>query len=112
MPFKLLRTKGCTMKDENFIFEEAELASLLKNQIIKDTQSMVEAQVREDLSGFEYISKAKPFISPIMTMDRDELIKYIESHEMTELENLSSIELNHIGDVLGICPTLFMEGLE
>ena len=54
------------MKDENFIFEEAELASLLKNQIIKDTQSMVEAQAREDLSGFEYISKAKPFIFLIL----------------------------------------------
>ena len=100
------------MKDEIFIFEEAELASLLRNEIIKDTQPMVQATPRSDLTGFEYISKAKPSFSPIMTMDMRELISYIESHEMSELEKLSSDELNHIGEVLGISPALFQEGME
>ena len=48
------------MRDEIFIFEEAELASLLRNEIIKDTQTLVQATPKEDFSGFEYISKAKP----------------------------------------------------
>lgn len=100
------------MKDEIFIFEEAELASLLKNEIIKDTQSLVQATPKSDFSGFEYISKAKPFISPIMTMNRNELLAYIENHEMSEFENLSSAEISHIGEVLGICPALFQEGME
>ena len=100
------------MRDEIFIFEEAELASLLRNEIIKDTQTLVQATPKEDFSGFEYISKAKPFMSPIMTMDRDELINYIEKNDMSEFEKLSSVELNHIGEVLGICPELFQEGME
>ena len=96
------------MKPENFIFEEAELSGLLKNEILKDVQETIEVQPKSDLSSFEYISKAKINKTPIMGMDVEELLQYIESHEVAELEKLSNAELNYMGKVLGICPEMLI----
>lgn len=94
------------MKDDKFKIEEKQLADLLRNEVLNDSQTFSKAVPKSDFSGFEYVSAAKPYISPIMTMNQDEILDYVESHEISELATLTDAELNRISEVLGIDPSI------
>ena len=88
------------------VFDEAKLASMLRQEILNNSQNVVEASPQQkDLSGFEYISTQKQsYISPIMTMNEDEILAFVEEFDVNELATLSVAELNRIGEVLGVDP--------
>ena len=92
------------------VFDEAKLASMLRQEVLNNSQSIVEASPKQkDLSGFEYISTQKqPYISPIMTMNEDEILAFVEEFDVNELATLSVAELNRIGEVLGVEPNILL----
>ena len=100
------------MEKGKLTFNEAQLAEMLRGEILKNSQSVVQPAKQTDLSGFEYISTQKqPYISPIMTMSEDEILNFVEEFDVRELATLSVAELNHIGEVLGVEPKILF-GLE
>ncbi len=98
------------MEKGKLTFDEAQLANILRGEIMKSSQSFVENSPKQaDLSGFEYISTQKqPYISPIMTMNEDEILAFVEEFEVSELATLSVAELNRIGEVLGVEPNILL----
>ncbi|MBR5304625.1 MAG: hypothetical protein IKU37_07360 [Candidatus Gastranaerophilales bacterium] len=98
------------MEHGKMVFDEAKLASMLRQEILNNSQSIVEASPKQkDLSGFEYISTQKqPYISPIMTMNEDEILAFVEEFDVNELATLSVAELNRIGEVLGVEPNILL----
>ena len=94
------------MEHGKMVFDEAKLASMLRQEILNNLQKVVEASPQQkDLSGFEYISTQKQsYISPIMTMNEDEILAFVEEFDVNELATLSVAELNRIGEVLGVDP--------
>ena len=102
------------MDEGMLIFNEAELAKVLRSAVLNDAQTMVEAPSKQsDLSGFEYISvQEQPEVSPLMTMSEDEILNFVEEFEISELATLSVAELNHIGEVLGVEPNILLGELD
>ena len=98
------------MEKGKLTFDEAQLASMLRGEILKSSQSFVESSPKQkDLSGIEYISTQKqPYISPIMTMNEDEILAFVEEFDVNELATLSVAELNRIGEVLGVEPNILL----
>ncbi len=105
------------MKDDNLTFDESRLASLLRNEILKDFQTVVKPDEKApDLKDMELISTNKtaktfeevPYVSPIFTMSEDEILAFVEEFEVGELATLSVDELNHIGKVLGVEPQILL----
>ena len=91
-------------------FDEAQLAETLRREILQNSQTTVQrAPKKEDISGFEYISTQKqPYVSPLMTMNEDEILAFVEEFEVAELATLSVAELNRIGKVLGVEPRILL----
>ncbi|MBQ8635365.1 hypothetical protein IJ425_04340 [bacterium] len=98
------------MEKGKLTFSEAQLADMLRGEILKNSQSLVQPTKKApDLSGFEYISTQKqPYISPIMTMSEEEILAFVENFDVKELATLSVAELNHIGEVLGVEPKILL----
>lgn len=98
------------MEHGKTLFDEAQLASMLRQEILNNSQSLVQASPKEkDLSNFELISTQKqPYISPIMTMNEDEILAFVEEFDVNELATLSVAELNRIGEVLGVEPNILL----
>ena len=98
------------MENRKTIYDEAKLASMLREEVLKNSQSLVQdSPKQENLEGFEYIStQQQPYISPIMTMNEDEILAFVEEFEISELATLSVAELNHIGKVLGVEPSILL----
>ena len=98
------------MEHGKTLFDEAQLASMLRQEILNNSQSLVEASPKQkDLSNFELISTQKqPYISPIMTMNEDEILAFVEEFDVNELATLSVAELNRIGEVLGVEPNILL----
>lgn len=92
------------------VYDEAKLASLLRKEIMENAQSVVKApSTQKDLSKIEYVSvQQQPYISPIMTMNEDEILAFVEEFEVSELATLSVAELNRIGEVLGVEPSILL----
>lgn len=90
------------------VYDEAKLAAMLRQEILENSQNFVKVpQKQKDLKNFEYIStQEQPYISPIMTMNEDEILAFVEKFEVSELATLSVAELNHIGKVLGVEPNI------
>jgi len=100
------------MKHENLIGQEAELAYILRKEILKSSETIITPGNRE-LIDFEYISKQpQPYISPIMSMNQDEILDFIEDFEVEELATLSFAELNRISEVLGVEPEVLIRKKE
>ena len=113
MPITILSRKVCVfMKDEKLTLEESKLAGILRNEILKSSENIVKApEKKSDLSKFELISEnKKPYISPIFSMNEDEILAFVEEFEVSELATLSVAELNRIGEVLGVDPKILVEG--
>jgi len=97
------------MEKGKLTFDEAQLAEMLRGEILKNSQSVVQPSKKVDITGFEYISTQKqPYISPIMTMSEDEILNFVEEFDVKELATLSVAELNHIGEVLGVEPNILL----
>lgn len=98
------------MEHGKTLFDEAQLASMLRQEILNNSQSLVQASPKQkDLSNFELISTQKqPYISPIMTMNEDEILAFVEEFDVNELATLSVAELNRIGEVLGVEPNILL----
>ena len=96
------------MEHGKTLFDEAQLASMLRQEILNNSQSLIETSPKQkDLSNFELISTQKqPYISPIMTMNEDEILAFVEEFDVNELATLSVAELNRIGEVLGVEPNI------
>ena len=96
------------MKRGKMTFEEVQIASLLRNELLKESEVKASPK-QKDLESFEYISTSKqPYISPIMTMSEDEILAFVEEFEVNELATLTVAELNRIGEVLGIEPKILL----
>ncbi len=100
--------------ENNLTYDEAKLAGLLRDEILKSSQNMVrQAPLMPDLSDFELISEnKKPYVSPIFSMNEDEILAFVEEFDVKELATLSVAELNHIGKVLGVDPMIFAGGAD
>lgn len=100
------------MKNEKLSLEEAKLAGLLRNEILKSSETFVKIPAKKaDLNKIELISEnKKPYISPIFSMSEDEILAFVEEFEVSELATLSVAELNRIGEVLGVEPKILVEG--
>ena len=98
------------MEKGKLTFDEAQLANMLRGEILKNSQNFVKQSSKQaDVSKFEYISTQKqPYISPIMTMSEDEILNFVEEFDVKELATLSVAELNHIGEVLGVEPNILL----
>ena len=96
------------MENGKMVYDEAKLAAMLRQEILENSQNFVKVpQKQKDLKNFEYIStQEQPYISPIMTMNEDEILAFVEEFEVSELATLSVAELNHIGKVLGVEPSI------
>ena len=98
------------MKQQDLTFNETELASVLRNELFKVSENKSETKKR-DISEFEMISQTeKPYVSPIFSMNEDEILAFVEEFDVKELATLSVAELNHIGKVLGVDPKILIEG--
>ena len=98
------------MEKEKLMFDEAKLANMLREEILNNSQSVVEVpKKRRDAIKFEYISTQKqPYISPILTMNEDQVLEFVEKLEVTQLAKLSVAELNYIGGMLGVEPSILL----
>ncbi len=101
------------MKNQNFVLDEQRIANILRNEILQDTQSKIKNLPKEkDLSNFECISTVKEeYVSPIMKMNEDQILDFVEAFDVSQLATLSVAELNYIGEVLGVEPKILF-GLE
>ena len=100
------------MENKKLFDNEAELADILRKEIIKSSETVITPGKRE-LIDFEYISKQPQFyISPIMTMSQDEILDSVEEFDVNELATLSVAELNRIGEVLGVEPEILIKNKE
>ncbi len=101
------------MKHQDLTFNEAQLASVLRNELFKTSEQLPSKQNKKDLSELEMISTAeKPYVSPIFSMNEDEILAFVEEFDVNELATLSVAELNHIGKVLGVDPKILVEGVD
>ena len=100
------------MKDEKLYLEESKLAGMLRNEILKSSETFIKAPAKKaDMSKFELISEnKKPYVSPIFSMNEDEILAFVEEFDVNELATLSVAELNRIGEVLGVDPKILVEG--
>ena len=97
------------MKHQNI--EETYVANILRNELFKISEQLPSVKQKRDLSDLEMISNAeKTYVSPIFSMDEDEILAFVENFEVNELATLSTAELNHIGKVLGVDPKILIEG--
>lgn len=97
------------MKHQNL--EETYVANILRNELFKISEQLPPVKQKRDLSDLEMISNAeKTYVSPIFSMDEDEILAFVENFEVNELATLSTAELNHIGKVLGVDPKILIEG--
>ena len=102
------------MRKENNVQNEKDIANVLRNEILKTGENVLQQPEQKiSLDNIEYIStQEKPYISPIMTMNQDEILDFVESFGVEELATLSVAELNRIGEVLGVPPEILTEGME
>ncbi len=98
------------MKNQNFTLDEERIANILRQEILQDTQVKIQPK-EKDLSNFECISTNKANISPIMTMNEDQVLAFVEQLDVSDLKTLSVAELNYIGEVLGVEPNILF-GME
>ena len=100
------------MENRNLFEQEAQLADILRKEILKSSETIITPGKRE-LIDFEYISKQpQPYISPIMSMSQDEILDFVEDFEVEELATLTVAELNRIGEVLGVEPEILVKKKE
>ncbi len=100
------------MDNKNLFNEEAQLADILRKEILKSSETIITPGKRE-LIDFEYISKQpQPYISPIMSMTQDEILDFVEEFEVEELATLTVAELNRISEVLGVEPEVLAKNKE
>ncbi len=98
------------MKKQELTFSEERLANSLREELFKVSQAEKAPQA-EGLSSMELISAPdKGYVSPIFTMNEDEILNFVEEFDVAELATLSVAELNHIGEVLGVDPKILVEG--
>ena len=97
------------MKRQKLEFNETALANSLRQELCKVSVP----EKRNDLSEFEMIStQDKAYVSPIFSMNEDEILAFVEEFDVKELATLSVAELNHIGKVLGVDPQILVEGMD
>ena len=103
-----------SMKRNKLTFEERQFASRLREEIIQGSQTFVNPR-KEQLKAqeIEYISKnEQPYVSPIFSLNEDEILALVEGNDISVLSKLSVAELNYIGEVLGVEPKILVEGLD
>ena len=87
------------------------IADELRKELLKDFEKKSSSQ-RADLREVEYISKTNyPYSSPIFTMDLDEALTFVESSQIEELAALTVAELNRLGEILGVEPSILTQGV-
>lgn len=90
--------------------EEQRIANQLRQEVLTAAQTSVRSKTKTNLKELEMISEVqKPYVSPIMTMNEDEILAFVEEFEVAELATLSVAELNRIGEVLGVDPSILAE---
>ena len=98
------------MKKQKLEISEERLANSLRDELFKVSMPKKQQQ-KQDLSQMELIAPAdKAYISPIFSMNEDEVLAFVEEFDVKELATLSVSELNHLGKVLGVDPKILVEG--
>ena len=99
------------MKKQELAFDEKALANCLREELFKVSEADIKENTKTELSQMELISAPeKGYISPIFSMNEDEILAFVEEFNVNELATLSVAELNHIGEVLGVDPKILVEG--
>lgn len=101
------------MDNKKMVFDDSKLAQALREEILRSSQEeVIPSREKIEPANFEYISTTaqEPYVSPIMTMNEDEILDFVERFEVSELATLSVAELNRIGEVLGVPPEILVEG--
>lgn len=93
------------------VFMKKKIADELRKELLKDFENKPSVQKR-DLREVEYISKTNyPYSSLIFTMDLDEALTFVESSQIEELAALTVAELNRLGEILGVEPSILTQGV-
>lgn len=88
------------------------IAKELRDELLKGLETTPSPSIA-DFNQIEYISTAKhPFASPIFTMDLDEALRFVECSDIEKLAALSVQELNRLGEILGVEPSIFTQGVD
>ncbi len=91
------------MKNERAILERVFQKNLSEEILEQKPQRNF---FEEGLSDIEYISKNEEEISPILKMNEDQVLDFVENFDVSLLSKLTVKELNYIGEVLGVEPEI------
>lgn len=91
------------MKNERAILERVFQKNLSEEILEQKPQRNF---FEEGLSDIEYISKNEEEISPILKMNEDQILDFVENFDVSLLSKLTVKELNYIGEVLGVEPEI------
>ena len=99
------------MKRHDFKINEKVLADALRDELFSVSHADNKKTTKNVLPEMETISSSeKSYVSPIFSMNEDEILAFVEEFNVGELATLSTAELNHIGKVLGVDPKILVEG--
>jgi len=95
------------MKNEKAALEDKTLSNIIQNEFLNLTRRSQEEKI-EDIKNLEFISKsrAEEEISPILKMNEDQVLNFVETFDVSMLSKLTVKELNYIGEVLGVEPEI------
>lgn len=96
------------MKNEKAALEDKTLSNIIQNEFLNLTRRSREEKI-EDFRSLEFISKSQPKeeeISPILRMNEDQVLDFVETFDTSMLSKLTVKELNYIGEVLGVEPEI------
>ncbi|MBR1616939.1 hypothetical protein IJ670_02195 [bacterium] len=102
------------MGKKKLIFREENLNNFLKKEMYSSADEIAKSKAKiKDVNDLEIISgNNNSYISPIFSMNEDEILAFVEEFQVNELATLSVAELNHIGKVLGVDPKILTEGVD
>ena len=97
------------MENKHLTAKKNAVSSNLRDEVLKNAQNFSE-EASISNANFEMISDTKTnYVSPIFSMNEDEILASVEEFDIKELATLSAAELNHIGEVLGVDPKILVD---
>lgn len=98
------------MERNNFTFDTKKVSDFLRNELFEmskqDLKNAPSEVQPKNLQEIEFISKKDEEISPILKMNEDQVLAFVEAFDVSMLSTLSVQELNYIGEKLGVEPKI------
>jgi len=94
------------MKNEKTLGEKS---TALRDEFLNITKRPSKEEIK-DLHEFEFISgtRQEEEISPILKMNEEQVLDFVEAFDVSMLSKLTVKELNYIGEVLGVEPSILL----